>query len=784
MALEQREISILLSFTSDPQTRAAIEAAFKSLDGGLKTTEQAVERLNVEFTELAAQIAKVQDPAKRAAGFEGLQSLRQSVTAEIKASKEAGALNMGFVEQRERVRQATDQLRKYNDGLTETTKSAGGMGKAMSMAMLGFGLQMTGRQLQGMSASFFGMASNFAENADAGNKTAERWLAATERINDAQMRIGATLATAVQPYLEQLADLAEKAANFAEEHPEVVKAIAGLAAGTFAAGAAMMAIGLPMNIAATGMQLGGMMGIGGAAAGAAGAGGAGIGAAAVPVIAGLVVSVLAYMGASWIFDKIKQPGQESLTQEAGKSSLMISGIFSVGLGKLTDTLGLTDGAAEQAARGAQKMVNAFDRIGEAAPEAGKAIEQAFDKEKWASAVNAFIDYRKAEADAEREYSERRSEIVRDYAEQRSEIEARYEQQRTQIMQNYARTRARAEQDFRRQQDQAAAEFARAEREAYADYQQQRTEAVSSYNQQIEDLESAHRERLRKMAEDHESRVEELVAARDALGLVAEQRRYRREKAEENRSYQEERRQARQDLRNRLAEMDAEYQAEKSSRAAEFARKQQESQEEFDLQQQRRKEDYQRQLSELEASHRQQQQEAQQHYQQQLTQLSKNYQEEKRRRQQAFNQQLIDLGVHTGKVKQEWDRFYADMETKLRQFIDRANSMGNDAGAGSRAFGGYAGFGLYRLGDAPGGGPGGKEFVMNAATTRQAERFIGGGLTQAGLLGALAGGGSISIGAINLPQTTMSEGQLTRYMRDKFPGLLADALEKAQRGRRI
>jgi len=784
MALEQREISILLSFTSDPQTRAAIETAFKSLDGGLKTTEQAVEQLNAEFTELAAQIAKVNDPARRAAGFEGLQALQKTAAAEIKAGQGGGALNSVFLEQRERVRAATEEVRRYNQGISDTTKATNGMGKAMSMAMLGFGLQMSGRQLQGMGASFFGMASNFADNADEGNAAAQRWQAAMERIEAAQMSIGETLATTLQPMLEQIADLAEKAAAFADKHPEVVKAAAGLAAGTFMAGTAMMAIGMPMNIVATGMQLGGLMGIGGGAGGAAaGTAGAGIGAAAVPVIAGLVVSVLAYMGASWIFDKLKQPGQEGMLEEAGKSSLMLSGMFSVGLAKLTDTLGLTDGAAERAARGAQKMVTAFDAIGEGAPKAGAALQKAFDKEKWASAVNAFIDYRKAEADAEQQYSERRSQIVRDYAEQRSEIEARYEQQRTQIMQNYARTRARAEQDFQRQQDQAAEDFARSESQAYADYQQQRSEAVSSYNQQIEDLEKSHRERLRKMAEDHEGRVEELVAARDALGLVAEQRRYRREKAEENRSYQQQRQQARQDLRNQLAEMDAEYQAERASRAAEFARKQQEAQEEFDLQQQRRKEDYQRQLSELETSHRQQQQEAQRHYQDQLTQLSKTYQEEKRRRLQAFNQQLIDLGVHTGKVKQEWDRFYADMETKLREFINRANSMGNDAGA-SRAFGGYAGFGMYRLGDAPGGGPGGREFVLNATTTRQAERFVGGGLTQGRLLGALAGGGSVSIGAINLPQTTMSESQLTRYMRNKFPDLLADALEKAQRGMRL
>jgi hypothetical protein len=75
-------------------------------------------------------------------------------------------------------------------------------------------------------------------------------------------------------------------------------------------------------------------------------------------------------------------------------------------------------------------------------------------------------------------------------------------------------------------------------------------------------------------------------------------------------------------------------------------------------------------------------------------------------------------------------------------------------------------------------------VLNAATTRQAERFVGGGLTQGRLLGALASGGSISLGAVNMPAAAMNEAQYTRFMENKFPGLLADALKKAQGGLRI
>jgi hypothetical protein len=118
-----------------------------------------------------------------------------------------------------------------------------------------------------------------------------------------------------------------------------------------------------------------------------------------------------------------------------------------------------------------------------------------------------------------------------------------------------------------------------------------------------------------------------------------------------------------------------------------------------------------------------------------------------------------------------------MEVKLRDFIAKAEEMTTASGAATsgRQHGGYVNSGLYRLHSG--------EYVLSPPTARQAERFVGGGLTQGGLLGALAGGGGLMVNSLNItmPGTNMNEQQLTRYMRDKFPRLLGDALKEA-RGR--
>jgi hypothetical protein len=771
---EAREVQILLSFYTDPKARAAIVAAFDSLGGGLKDASEAVNKLNADFAALAVNIGKVQDPTRRAAWQEELLSLRQSSAEALKSAESGDKLNSVFIEQSGRVRKLTGEIDEFNKGIDKTNQGFGQMRRVVGLAMLGFGLQMSGRQVMGIGKSVFGAANEWAQEAGQGDAVARRWLNAMERIDEAQGRIARTLASSVQPWMDKIADLAEQAAAFAEQHPEVVKAIAGLAAGTFAGGKLMMGIGMPLNIAATGMQLGMYTGLIGAsgAAGAAGAGGAAAAAGGIPAIAAVVVAVLAYLGAGWVYDRLKQPEQGGMLREATKTTATIAGISLIGWAALTDELGITEGAAKRAAEAVAKARDEIDNFGQVTGRVSSALQIP------AEAVQAFISYRRAEAQAAEQYNQQRSQIETQYAAQRSEIEARYEAQRTDIVQDAARAQAQALENFNFNLARQARDFAANESRIEEDYYRSRLEALQDMHESIQRAEEDHQARMRQMREDHEARLDELVASRDALGIVREVRSYERERRQAEEAHNTEMRRMRADAADRLREMEAQFARERSRRLADYNQRLADQQEDFARQQEQARAATQQRLAELEAQHRTEMQKLQQAHNDKLRELASQYARERRQRYDAFIEQIRDLDLLTGRMKQSWDLFYADMETKLREFIDRVNAMqigseGTGTVAPGRASGGYVTFGRYLLGEE------GREFVLSASATRAAERFTGGSLTQGRLVAALAGGGGISIGDITFPGVQMTKPEFKRFLKDEFPDALADALQKAR-----
>lgn len=76
-----------------------------------------------------------------------------------------------------------------------------------------------------------------------GDETADRWIAASKRVKNAQLNLGQDAAQALLPVYEQIATLAEKVASFANAHPELVQA--GINTGVVVA--AVGAIGLAVS---------------------------------------------------------------------------------------------------------------------------------------------------------------------------------------------------------------------------------------------------------------------------------------------------------------------------------------------------------------------------------------------------------------------------------------------------------------------------------------------------------------------------------------------------------
>lgn len=92
------------------------------------------------------------------------------------------------------------------------------------------------------------LAKSYIDTTEETNAVTEAWAASSQKVQDAQMRIGKISAEAILPLYEKLADIAQKGAEFVEKNPGVIEA--GLKASMVLAG--LGGIGL---LAAKGMRL-------------------------------------------------------------------------------------------------------------------------------------------------------------------------------------------------------------------------------------------------------------------------------------------------------------------------------------------------------------------------------------------------------------------------------------------------------------------------------------------------------------------------------------------------
>jgi hypothetical protein len=791
MPLEQREISILLSFVADPKSRAEIQKAFDGLGGGFKSSKEAAEALNAEFAELAANIAKIQDPTKQKAGLEALSGLKATSTAALQAAESNGTLNTTFLQQREVIRGANKDTEKLNAGLTETAKGANtarrsieNFGGAMRWAMMAEGMRIIGRTIAGAGRSVIGMASNYAKGAPENDAVAKRWLSAMERIDQAQMRIGRTLAAQINPFLEQAAKLAEQVADFADKHPEAMAAIAKLAIGGAVVGGALTNVAAPFAMYAGALRMtGGIVGGGGAGAlgsaaqaatglGTTAATGLGIGIGQLVAIAGAVVLALVAEG---ILLKIVAAEDIRKNEEASRAELET--LKRVRSGEIKDPRELAKISGSLPGLGqagfAARVDARIKQLEEALSSLGDTAEQTTGKlDK--GVIQSFIQYQQQESAAAIQYNEQRNKIEEQYAAQRVEIEARYEQQRTDLIKNFAAQQAQALDDFSFGQARQARDFAANEAQIEADYYASRSQALADYQDSVKQAEEDHQREMRNLRLDHEARMDDLVASRDALGMVREMRSYERQRSEAEDAHAAEMRKLKADAADRLQEMEAQFAKEKERRMADFQQRIADQQEDFNRQRDQQKKEFQERLAAIAKQAQDELLKLKTKNAAELRELADQYAKEKAKRYAAFVQQLADLDLFTGKMKSAWDKYYADAEAQLKAFIAKAQGMTTTPATRTtpgRAGGGYVGSGMYRLHNG--------EYVLNSATTRQAERFVGGGLTQGSLAAALAGGGGVTIQNLVMPGNNMNEQQFTRFVQDKFPGLLANALQKAR-----
>jgi hypothetical protein len=348
-----------------------------------------------------------------------------------------------------------------------------------------------------------------------------------------------------------------------------------------------------------------------------------------------------------------------------------------------------------------------------------------------------------------ELSRKLSDLDEEYARDREKAIVDANRRRAQSEEDWARQQHEQQSDFQQQQERMMRDFLQAQAKAEEQYNARRAEIARDYGIEAERAEADHQKRMARMREDYLIQQEDAVAARDAIAFLRNARQYEinRRRAEEDFSEQRAERQA--DYQQQLQDMQQAFAEQREERLAQFQQQQQDMQADFEYRQARAAEYHALEMQRFEAD-----------FQERLNDLNARLNEEREAERAAFRERLMQLeGYNHEFMALERQRNAAAKEIleqtiqEMRQELAQATYRPIHG----RASGGYAGYGVYRLGEE------GREFVLNAATTRNAELLSGGLLNQDAVLAMLAAGR----GAINNFNQTVNIGA-----QDGYAGLLS------------
>jgi hypothetical protein len=726
----QTAISIMLRFLVDKksQTEAknAIEAVTKgtSSPGAGPVTGDAAQTART-IKQMAAEMGMtVEQAAKSWAGMETVgRKTEQQILADVQAFEQMEAA----------AAQTAQTVNRIDQNVTKASKAISRYGSSMMAGMVGFTLSMTGMSMQRAGKSMLSPIDQYIESAGRSEAASARMLNSQEKIEQAEIRIGAVMTEQISPVMEDLANFAETVSRFAQQHPEAVKAAAILGGGTIVSGGLLIAVGQMMAgvsaISSLVKMMGGtalVSGLGSLVTGTT-ITSAGIGklllageavAPAVPVLGGVAAGAAGYNAIA------EAKGWSDAGTIAGQTLTVLA--YKAG------TLFGPEKAAEWGAS-IGHLTGAIDNLSAKSDEAYNVISQA--------AVDAYIDYRKQERDAEEQYNRERSEIVRENGQERVELERANEQRRVDLVRDFERSQADTLRDFQRSQAQSMREMVRSEAQAEQDYYRQRLDATQDYQKDVQRAEEDHQRRMRDLQEDHALRVDELAANRDAMGLDREMRRYEKERKDAEEGYSVEAGRRSEDFAQRIAEMEQEFAAQRQRRMADYQQRRADEEAEYQYRRQMEQERLEQSLKDLDQEHKVELAKLTEQQEKKLAEFDRQYAEERNRRQTAFNDQLRDLNIALLGEQDLRNQYYQAMSIDLEYWLKSMNGHfgTNLPGYPKRASGGYASYGLYWLGDRETGGRGLDEFVLSGRSTQIAERLAGGRLSQERLIGLMVGG---------------------------------------------
>lgn len=687
--------------------------------------KDALEETSAEYGELQKKLVEAEN---------SVNSQTEAVNQAEKAHKKlTGQLKQAQAEQKK----LGQETRKTGEILQNTSAVLNRIGNTLVIG----GTAITG--------GIFKAAKDFIDKSGEQSALTRDWKNATDEIARSYERIGRVAASELLPFMQSAAKIASDIASMIERHPDLIKGAANIGLAALTVGTVTKLVAGLTGIAGQLASLAGKMGVSalGTATSTAGAGGAAAGIAAVGKGAVLVAApIIAAILTKEIGNVIqRQLGmQESSWKDIATTMTQAVVLPTKTLLLIFRELGLVSG---EAAKELNKLINVLafsatglqaggDRMG--AQVGGGDI---FRRGGYASReiVDAFIQMREAALEAERNFQNQRRQIIED-ANQAfatayrnntravAQINARADDNRAKIISNFVTSSKQAEQQ----------------------YATQRAQIIRDGNAEIQRIEADRLERLRKMELEHDDRVEDLVANRDALGLVLEQRRFDRERSELDRQTNEEIAQRRRDLAIRLQDAAQAFMQERAQRQAQYQAQLKENEEQRQLELKQQQEQY------FEETRQIAQQRAQR-----LRELQQQFNEERARIRQSFIEKVRDLNASLLGEQQKRRQYYALMQRDLESFLAQYRASlsrigGAQGGTVPRyAQGGYTPDGIIRAHHG--------EFVSSRPTTQALESVIGGRLTQQSML-ALAAAARGSMSSVVWHDNRRFSGEYTMSMR--------------------
>lgn len=667
----------------------------------------------------------------------------------------------------------TTELNKAGEKASQLQKRLNDLSQSADQAFKRYAKTFaTGTAITG---GIFAFAQNYVNNAKVATATTKEWADQTNRLTQSRNRVGEIVAKETLPMLKKAAEISEKAASIIEKNPDLVKAVlnVGVAVAslsalgmavtkgfkiyadvkTLAASAQQLLAGKLMQEAAKEQLAAAAAGKGGlgwkAAAGLGGLGGEGAAAggglagAASSVLLPIVTTVASLLAGSYLGTKLgnavgksaygdqwQDKGFADSMKDVWKTTRQIV-LLTSPLHILTDQaakFGLVSNETASKVWNLQKKIlglaDAADsvKVGMrmSAPAGFMGVS---DGQK--QLVDSYVQMQQEEKAAAKQYGADRLKIMQDYQAQELDLIRNAQMQRGQIVANY-----------NKQVQSITDNYQKASQASEQSYATQRAQIVRDAGLEIQRIEKDHQDAMRKLLMEHNDRVNDLVASRDALGLVREMRDYDRKRQEAEAETNKEIARRRQDVAQNLRDMAQQHAQERAARLADY--KQQLKDAEIQKKEQ---------LKQVAAQYKAERDAAQKAKTQALRDLETQYKNEQERRRAAFVAQIRDLDANMlGEQKRKQQYYVAmlkDVEAFAAAYRKALPSGGSGVGGGVnvpvRDMGGYATKGLYGLAQ-----DGRTEFVLSGGTTKAAEAAIGGSLTQERLLAALSGRGAAKV----------------------------------------